>query len=322
MRATGIFFLSFIFFTSCNFFDDSNVLPPSSGKAGELIVLIENSLWETDIQDSLKKYLAYELEGLPRAESAFRIINIPQKAFNQIFKTHRNILTVRIGPSLGVKKAEKLSDSQLFIRLEAPDVPGLRKLLHMEGERLAKLFMQEEIEREQRRVKKALLEGFHQQTRSEQGFLLDVPRDFTLTKTATKNTYHLQKEVHKSTLGLLIFVTPYTDEGQFELEGLIADRNLMCKPNILGERSGSYMKTEERLPVSLKPVPGIGSHGVVARGLWKMKHDFMGGPFIQYRILSPDKSKIVTIDGYVYGPGSKKRNHLLELEAIMSSIRF
>ena len=324
MKTLSGFLLSLtLLFSSCDFFEDTKVLPASTGKAGELIVLIEKNLWETDLQDSLRKYIGYVLPGMPKAEAAFRLVPIPKSAFNSVIKTHRNILEVSIGSDHGFKKSQELfSDIQLNMRLVGKDVAELRKMLHEKGAAITQYFYKEELDREQRRFKKSLLDGFDKTLKTEQGFRLDIPKDYSLAGTATENTYHLRKDAHKSSLGLIIHVAPYHNQTQFELEGLIDERNQICKPNILGERSGSYMSIETRMPIDLQQKGGIGSHCVVAKGLWKMEHDFMGGPFVEYRILSPDQTKVITIDGYVYGPGSKKRNSILELEAIANSIRF
>ena len=58
------------------------------------------------------------------------------------------------------------------------------------------------------------------------------------------------------------------------------------------------------------------------RGLWKMENDFMGGPFVNYTIWDEDGNRTVVVDGFVYAPGKDKRNYVMELEAIIQSLRF
>jgi len=82
-------------------------------------------------------------------------------------------------------------------------------------------------------------------------------------------------------------------------------RDSVMKINIPGERSGMYMETAST-PITQHPSPEM-------RGLWDMRGDAMGGPFIARCITAPPY--IIYIEGFVYAPESKKRNKLRRLEA-------
>ena len=58
-----------------------------------------------------------------------------------------------------------------------------------------------------------------------------------------------------------------------------------------------------------------------SRGLWDVKGQFMAGPFINYYI-DIGNNNTVMIDGFVYSPGTNKREYIFELEAIIRSIKF
>ena len=82
-------------------------------------------------------------------------------------------------------------------------------------------------------------------------------------------------------------------------------RDSVMKINMPGERSGMYMETAAT-PITQHPSPEM-------RGLWDMRGDAMGGPFIARCITAPPY--IIYIEGFVYAPESKKRNKLRRLEA-------
>jgi hypothetical protein len=63
-------------------------------------------------------------------------------------------------------------------------------------------------------------------------------------------------------------------------------------------------------------------YAVEMRGLWRVEHDFMGGPFVSYTFVDWRKNQIVTVFGYVYQPNKAKRNLLRQVEAIIYSTRF
>ena len=58
------------------------------------------------------------------------------------------------------------------------------------------------------------------------------------------------------------------------------------------------------------------------RGMWKVVNDFMGGPFVSYTFADSRTGCLVTVEGYYYEPNQKKRNQLLQLEAILYSLKF
>ena len=60
---------------------------------------------------------------------------------------------------------------------------------------------------------------------------------------------------------------------------------------------------------------------IETRGLWRMNGDFMGGPFLSYTIYDEKNDRILTIESLLYGPTAKKRNVVLEMEAMMRSIK-
>ena len=58
------------------------------------------------------------------------------------------------------------------------------------------------------------------------------------------------------------------------------------------------------------------------RGLWEIEGQFMAGPFLNYQVnLDTNESEYLMLDGFVYSPGSSKREYVFELEAIMRSLK-
>jgi hypothetical protein len=58
------------------------------------------------------------------------------------------------------------------------------------------------------------------------------------------------------------------------------------------------------------------------RGLWEVKVDFMGGPFISWSMVDEKRNRIVTAFGFVYAPKIDKRNQVRKLEGILKGIDF
>jgi hypothetical protein len=57
------------------------------------------------------------------------------------------------------------------------------------------------------------------------------------------------------------------------------------------------------------------------RVLWLFTGVFWGGPFLSNTIYDYKNDRILTIESLLYGPSAKKRNVVLEMEAMMRSIK-
>ena len=57
-----------------------------------------------------------------------------------------------------------------------------------------------------------------------------------------------------------------------------------------------------------------------SRGLWEVENQFMAGPFLNYYI-EAGNDEVIILDGFVYSPGTNKREYIFELEAIIRSLK-
>jgi len=77
-----------------------SLLPSSSGNPGEVVLIMEKTAWEGSAGESFRSLLQEETPGLPQREPLFNLVNIPAKAFTDLFKIHRNLIIVSIDPSI------------------------------------------------------------------------------------------------------------------------------------------------------------------------------------------------------------------------------
>ena len=85
-----------IILSSCKNNDPSKLLPNVTGKSGEVILVIEPSHWSTNVGLEFRKKLSQAHPALPQNEPMFDLVHIPYNAFSNIFKTHRNIVIVKV----------------------------------------------------------------------------------------------------------------------------------------------------------------------------------------------------------------------------------
>jgi hypothetical protein len=133
----------------------------------------------------------------------------------------------------------------------------------------------------------------------------------------------IRKETPKISQGIMIYTYDFVDTIAFDVERIKSFRNSMTEEYIPGPSEGSFMKvSEEYMPVISNRIDFNGKFAVETRGLWKLENDFMGGPFVNYTLVDEKRNKVITLDGYVYAPNAPKRDLMIQMEALIFSLRF
>lgn len=311
---------------------DSNInrsnLPRSIGNTSEVLVVVQNEQqWDNIIGQSIKKMLGQEQYGLSQPEPVFDLAHITVNNFSDMFKKHRNILIVDIDKNATSTKVEKFEDKwsapQKIIRVVASSASAFSNDFPSFTEKIIEDFNEAERSR--------ILSVFRPSSKNDvlkkvrKSFNLDitVPEGFYVAKSETGFMW-IRKEVPDFSQGIIIISEPYENEKQFSLASIVARTNRNLQQYIPGESEGTFMIIDsEFVPPVIKQVDNFSSeYTVEMRGVWSVKSDFMGGPFVSYTFVDPVNSQIITVYGYVYHPNKKKRNLLRQIEAIIYSIKF
>jgi hypothetical protein len=125
----------------------------------------------------------------------------------------------------------------------------------------------------------------------------------------------------KKTTQFFVFSTRPMAEDVLAGQDIIAARDSIGKHFFEGGAEGSYFATETIIPPLQESTKIDGRFAIETRGLWKTKGDFMGGPFLSYTIYNDERQEILTVEGFLFGPDAKKRNILLEMEAMLTSVK-
>ena len=136
-----------------------------------------------------------------------------------------------------------------------------------------------------------------------------------------------QNGVHEIQQGLFIYEYSYNDTSQFSLENQIKTRDNLLKKHVrIKDKKEAYMTTiKEEDGGNFSHTSYLGKknqYTVEFAGLFSVVNYKMGGPFISISRLNPSKTKIITIEGYVYAPYFKKRKLLRELKAMIYSLEW
>jgi hypothetical protein len=301
-------------------------LPAASGKAGEMLVIMNKIRWEGHSGDLVRGVFASFVPMLPQAEPQFNLYQIEPSAFAALFETHRNILFVEFDPSLERGRIEAKRDMwsypQMVINIKVPNEEALEKLLEVNGQLLTGHY----ISTERERLINAYRRMINHQAKGVVNEMLDleitVPEGFFVAKQEDNFVWLRQTGTREELeLGVLITVMPYRNpDTDFSESRIWARRDSITRKHIPGTFAGTYMTTYPNIPPLFNQITFNGLYAVEARGLWRIKDDYMGGPFVNITFVDERKGRLINVDGFVYAPKFEKRDYLRQVEALMYSI--
>ena len=111
------------------------------------------------------------------------------------------------------------------------------------------------------------------------------------------------------------------NSNQKKLCQVIKTRDSIGNLYVHGGARNSQMTTDETFAAYFSKAKIDNKTTFETKGLWKMNNDFMSGPFINYNIFDPKRSRILVVEGFCYAPSKEKRDLMFELEAIIKSIK-
>ena len=310
----------------------------SSGKTLELMVVADKNVYCGETKELIDSIFARPQVALPQNESMFDIVNIPMSSYQttEMFQVHRNILIIDINPQNPNKVYMHIDEKaapQVIFDFAVKDIASLREQLLKFEDRILKEF----YAAEHRRVIKAFKGMSHydlnKEIRDQFGFGLKFSNEFSMAL-KDKNFAWVRKEAKDFGIGVLVDVFPYESQQAFDEQHILDRMDTVMKRHVAASAPNSYMGIERRLdehsqyllPIVCKQVDFNGSdYCIETRGCWRTYGDFMGGPFVSYTLLSPDKKNVIMLTGYVYCPRNKpwtKRDLLMQVESICWSLEF
>jgi len=305
-------------------------MPPITGKAGEVIVVIDNETFKGAIGDSLwgilsQEELALHQTGMEGAEPMFDVIQVPPDAFSNIFRSHRNIIFVEIDTTLTqpVIKIERdyWARGQLLMRLGAPSKEAFATLLYEKDDFIVETIRDAEIDRQIGLNRKMENPELVNQLKRNHNLIVQFPKGYT-ARVDTGNFVWIQHDPEELMMGVFIYHYPYQDESQIAYENLLQTTDQWLKPRVIGGPKNSYMAIEMEAPLYSKAFEFNGNYVREIKGLWEMENDFMGGPFVSWSFVDVKNNRIVTLFGFVYAPKYKKRNHIRKIESLLRTVSF
>lgn len=297
------------------------LLPNVSGKAGEIIVVIDKADWEGNLGTKVRELLACDCPYLAQREPLYSLVNVPPGGFGDLFKVHRNILYFNINPqgdSAAVRyRSDVWAAPQCMVQVNSPTSDKAAELLEQNGTKIVGFIEQAERDRvirnsiryEQKEIAPKVAEVFGGSPHFPMGYKI---------KKLTSDFGWIADEKQYTMQGIFIYKYP-VGSNDLTLSKIIDKRNTVLKDNVPGMFENTWMTTGTFMPPSLEFIRFRGRDFAQVRGLWEVENDYMGGPFVSHSFYSPDGDSIICAEAFVYAPRYDKRQYLRQVESILFS---
>ena len=303
------FCLTFLLLTSCGLTGKNRKKPASTGQPYEIVL-------EGDTDSIVTRILTEDVPALPQPEPLCKLIQVKKGKTKGSYLLVRTRIIVNItDKDFAVKlNHDENAAPQNIIRINARSVQQLRERLN--GEKLRQIVDEAEL----KHLAEIISNNPSKQNKEMQeevkktfGLDMKIPVSMNASKKA-KNFIWISNNASTGMQNLLVMKVK-SEERRMKNSNAFhvndkAQIDSILRTNMPGETDSMYMV----IPV------------LSERGLWEMKGDAMGGPYVMHRIhrqtsqtAKPGYS--LYIIGFVYAPEMKKKILIKQLEAAISTIK-
>ena len=300
------------------------LMPNASGLPYEMLVVMDEAQWERPLGRAVFNVLDTDVPGLPQSERSFRITRVdPSGMSSNMFRIMRNIIKVDIQNIYTQPKFKfarnVYSYPQMMMTLQAPDEASLAKYVEENAQSIIDFFTRAEMNREISNLREKHNPNVSQLAQELLGVDIWVPWEIDNFKKG-KDFLWASTNTGKKDMSIVLYSYPYTDKNTFTLEYFLNKRDSVMKANIPGGPEGSYMTTNHDF-VDVKDATVHGKYAQVARGLWYVQGDRMGGPFVSHSRVDEANGRVIVAEAFVYAPEALKRDLMRRMEAALYTLQ-
>lgn len=300
------------------------LMPNASGLPYEMLVVMGDEQWERPLGRAVFNVLDTDVPGLPQSERSFRITRVAPSGFNSnMFRIMRNVIKVDIQNIYTQPKLKFARNvyayPQMVMTLQAPDEASLAQYVEDNAQSILDFFTKAEMNRE--------IENLREEHNLEVSRLakeilgVDVWVPWTINKFKRGEDFlWASTNTGKKDMSIVLYSYPYTDKNTFTLDYFLNKRDSVMKVNIPGGPEGSYMSTQRDF-VYVEDATVQGKYAQVARGLWRVKGDRMGGPFVSHSRVDEVNGRVIVAEAFIYAPESLKRDLMRRMEAALYTLQ-
>jgi hypothetical protein len=310
-------------FASCT---GAPTLPTSTGAAGEILMVINEDVFKSNVGDSIVQILNHDVPCMPQSEPMFNISRTNFEGLTSIIKPARNIILIDAGraySSVKIKTEEdKWSKPQAILTIQGPTTQEVADAIGKYKVQIANYFVKAERDRAIKHHQRYTEKEMVKKVEEHMGFYMAVPRNMVRCKKA-ENFMWISNNAGNMNRNIVLYSYPYTEADAFTRAKLLQKRDSVMKLHIPGPVENSYMTTEYRFepPIWEETAMANKQYAIRIQGMWRVEGEYMGGPFVSISCLDQKNQRIITAEAFIYAPNQYKRNAMRQLEAALYTIK-
>ena len=311
---------------SCTPKDKKARIVASKGLPSELLLVVDDKVWHSDVADTLKAITQGAVPGLMQEEPYFKTVRISSQHYVQTYTTFHSKLFVRLDSSLkeavvGVAR-DVVARPQIEVMVAAPTIDVLRKFLSEKALYIRRILDNAQIEMRADDLRKHYNRDIEKKFASAVGYGLKVPEQIRASKIG-KNFMWAGSNLNEKDLNVVLYVIPWDGKDIADEDKFVACRDSVMRMNIPGSNPDQWMQTTkiDGSPVLFSCMRELDGQKVYeVRGLWEMRNGALGGPFISLTRVDSTNNKLIVAEGFVYSPSTDKRDLLRTVEASLRTL--
>lgn len=293
-----------------------SLLPKSGGRPYE-VLLVASDRRCAAVVDSV---LTQDMPSLPQSEPMFDVSQIDTTRFNQTTRLARCIVIVTVNPAVFTSTRIRYEKNvwarpQLVVYVNTPSASQFSQYMAKAGHRLTSLLTRAEINTAMSTLRAGSNRKAESSIRRMFGWDMLIPADMKAGKTG-RNFIWLSDNRPDRMRNICVYSYSGTT---LDAHRALAARDSVMRLNIPGELDGMYMQTTPG-SVTAGLATEDGRTVMISRGLWEMRNDAMGGPFVSLSTVDSVNSRIIVAEAFVYAPGTNKRNLIRSAEAALYTL--
>jgi len=293
-----------------------SLLPKSGGRPYE-VLLVASDRRCAAVVDSV---LTQDMPSLPQREPMFDVSLIDSTRFNQTTRLARCIVIVTVNPAVFTSTRIRYEKNvwarpQLVVYVNTPAASQLSQYMAKAGHRLTSLLTRAEINTAISTLRAGSNRKAESSIRHMFGWDMLIPAEMKAGKTG-RNFIWLSDNRPDRMRNICVYSYSGTN---LDAHRALAARDSVMGLNIPGETDGMYMQTTPG-SVTAGRATEDGRTVMISRGLWEMRNDAMGGPFVSLSTVDSVNSRIIVAEAFVYAPGTNKRNLIRSAEAALYTL--
>ena len=298
----------------------------SIGNPYEVLVVCNDDIWERPAGRALLYALDTDIPGLPQSERSFSISRVTEEYFRSTPKAFRNIIYVDINGDRYTQTAFKFTRDvfarpQIFMNIQSPNEQDFEKFVTENTQVIVDFLTRVEIERQMELLQSSYNEDAMKTVEEMFGCELRIPYQMSGCMKGENFVWLSDFNTPRAEIqSFFVYSYPYTSVENFSRENYIHMRDSVMMVNMQGNTPNKYISTVD-WSVEITEGAYRDRYIQVARGLWEMKSDPMGGPFVSHAVVDEINNRVIVVEAFLYAPNRKKGSMMRKLEASLFTLK-